>query len=71
MWWAMSFHTAFDFVPLDGRRSNEKPRKKGITMVSDYQMGLAGLADLIEFLGIISIFLRLLPVHQGYLVIIF
>ena len=60
--------TAFDFVPLDGRRSNKKPRRSGITMVSDYQLGLAGLADLIEVSGIISIFLRLLPVHQGCLV---
>ena len=47
----MSFQTAFDFVPLDGRRSNKKPRKSGITMVSDYQLGLASLADLIEVSG--------------------
>ena len=51
MWWAMSLQTAFDFVPLDGRRSNKKPRRSGITMVSDYQLGLAGLADLIEVSG--------------------
>ena len=47
----MSFVTAFDFVPLDRQRSLSKPRKSGITMVSDYQLGLAGLADLIEVAG--------------------
>jgi len=47
----MRFETAFEFVPLDKRRSIQKPRKSGITMVSDYQLGLAGLADLIEVSG--------------------
>lgn len=47
----MSLETAFDFVPLDKRRSQDKPRSSGITMVSDYQLGLAGLADLIEVAG--------------------
>ena len=47
----MSFETAFNFVPLDKRRSLQKPRNSGITMVSDYQLGLAGLADLIEVSG--------------------
>ena len=47
----MRFETAFEFVPLDKRRSIQKPRRSGITMVSDYQLGLAGLADLIEVSG--------------------
>ena len=47
----MSFETAFDFVPLDKRRSALKPRTSGLTMVSDYQLGLAALADLIEVGG--------------------
>ena len=47
----MCFETAFEFVPLDQRRSVQKPRQSGITMVSDYQLGLAGLADLVEVSG--------------------
>lgn len=47
----MRFKTAFEFVSLDKRRSIQKPRRSGITMVSDYQLGLAGLADLIEVSG--------------------
>ena len=47
----MEFNTAFGFVPIDKRRTNSKPRKSGITMVSDYQLGLASLSDLIEVAG--------------------
>ena len=47
----MRFETAFEFIPLDKRRSFQKPRRSGITMVSDYQLGLTGLADLIEVSG--------------------
>ena len=47
----MNLNTAFKFVPLDKRRSIKKPRKSGITMVSDYQLGLNALADLIEVAG--------------------
>lgn len=39
---------AFPFVPLDDRRSVTKPRKTGLTMVKDYQMGLRGLEDLLD-----------------------
>ena len=47
----MEFNTAFGFVPIDKRRTVSKPRKSGITMVSDYQLGLASLSDLIEVAG--------------------
>ena len=45
-------HTpAFPFVPLDSRRSLEKPRGAGLTMVSDYQLGLRALEELLELAG--------------------
>ena len=47
----MPLNTAFEFVPIDKRRTILKPRKSGITMVSDYQLGLASLSDLIEVAG--------------------
>lgn len=43
----MTNNIAFPFVPLDPRRSLEKPRKSGMTMVSDYQLGPSGLKDLL------------------------
>ena len=36
---------AFSFVPLDERRSHIKPRATGLTLVKDYQTGLAALED--------------------------
>lgn len=42
---------AFSFLPLDPRRSLEKPRRTGLTMVSDYQLGLAALEDLLKTVG--------------------
>ena len=39
---------AFEFVPVDNRRSMSKPRTTGLTMVKDYQLGLRGLEDLLE-----------------------
>ena len=44
----MPIQPAFSFVPIDGRRSTTKPRKTGLTMVKDYQLGLRGLEDLLE-----------------------
>lgn len=42
---------AFEFVPLDPRRSLAKPRQTGITMVKEYQTGLAELRGLLETAG--------------------
>ena len=47
----MPLNTAFEFVPIDKRRTILKPRKSGITMVSDYQLGLASLSDLVDVVG--------------------
>ncbi len=47
----MTNNIAFPFVPLDPRRSMTKPRKTGLTMVSDYQLGLTGLEDLLRVGG--------------------
>ena len=44
----MQSPSAFDFVPIDSRRSTTKPRTTGLTMVKDYQLGLRGLEDLLE-----------------------
>ena len=44
----MPLTTAFSNVPLDPRRSLEKPRKSGLTMVTDYQTTLEGLRGLLE-----------------------
>lgn len=44
----MPLTTAFPNVPLDPRRSLEKPRKSGLTMVTDYQITLVGLRGLLE-----------------------
>jgi len=43
--------TAFPTVPLDPRRSLNKPRTSGLTMVTDYQITLDGLRGLIELGG--------------------
>jgi phosphosulfolactate synthase len=42
---------AFSFVPLDPRRSQDKPRKSGLTMVTDYQLSLDALTGLLEVGG--------------------
>ena len=42
---------AFDFVPLDPRRSLTKPRKSGITMVKEYQYSPDQLRALLEAAG--------------------
>lgn len=47
----MLFATAFPDVPLDPRRSLEKPRKSGLTMVTDYQISNEGLAGLLNVAG--------------------
>ena len=47
----MPHKTAFSFVPLDHRRSLSKPRRSGLTMVSDYQLGLKALEDLLDVAG--------------------
>jgi phosphosulfolactate synthase len=47
----MPLTTAFPFVPLDPRRSLDKPRKSGLTMVTDYQISLDGLAGLLDVAG--------------------
>jgi phosphosulfolactate synthase len=39
---------AFSFVPLDERRSQTKPRTTGLTLVKDYQTGLAALEDALD-----------------------
>ena len=44
----MSQNPAFPFVPLDARRSTTKPRRTGLTMVKDYQLGPRGLEDLLD-----------------------
>ncbi|MGZ0186993.1 MAG: phosphosulfolactate synthase [Alphaproteobacteria bacterium] len=44
----MPLKTAFPAIPLDPRRSLDKPRKSGLTMVTDYQMSLDGLAGLLD-----------------------
>ena len=44
----MQSPSAFNFVPIDPRRSTTKPRTTGLTMVKDYQLGLRGLEDLLE-----------------------
>lgn len=43
--------TAFSAVPLDPRRSLAKPRTSGLTMVTDYQISIAGLTGLLEVAG--------------------
>lgn len=47
----MPQNPAFSFVPVDKRRSLNKPRKSGMSMIMDYQMGLRGLEDLLEACG--------------------
>ena len=47
----MPLTTAFPFVPLDSRRSTGKPRRSGLTMVSDYQLSLGALEELLELAG--------------------
>ena len=47
----MPRNPAFPFVPLDRRRSTEKPRDSGLTMVSDYQLGLGALEELLDLAG--------------------
>lgn len=42
---------AFPAVPLDPRRSLNKPRISGLTMVTDYQITLNGLRGLLELGG--------------------
>ena len=42
---------AFPFIPLDPRRSLDKPRGAGLTMVSDYQLSPADLEGLLEVGG--------------------
>ena len=44
-------NTAFQYVSIDERRTTLKPRKSGLTMVSDYQLGMNALEDLIEVAG--------------------
>ncbi len=43
----MSNSRAFPFVPLDSRRSLNKPRKSGLTMVKDYQLSPRLLEELL------------------------
>lgn len=47
----MALITAFPEIPLDPRRSLEKPRTSGLTMVTDYQMSIDGLAGLLSVAG--------------------
>lgn len=47
----MSLTTAFPKIPLDPRRSMTKPRKSGLTMVTDYQITLDGLRGLLNLGG--------------------
>lgn len=47
----MALITAFPDIPLDPRRSLEKPRTSGLTMVTDYQMSIDGLAGLLSVAG--------------------
>jgi phosphosulfolactate synthase len=47
----MDLITAFPDIPLDPRRSLEKPRTSGLTMVTDYQMSIDGLAGLLSVAG--------------------
>lgn len=47
----MPLTTAFSTIPLDPRRSLEKPRKSGLTMVTDYQITIEGLRGLLELGG--------------------
>ena len=47
----MCLATAFAAIPLDQRRSLEKPRTSGLTMVSDYQSSLPALAGLLDLAG--------------------
>ncbi|MEE1556721.1 MAG: phosphosulfolactate synthase, partial [Alphaproteobacteria bacterium] len=42
---------AFPFISLDPRRSLKKPRAAGLTMVSDYQLGMIALQDLLDVGG--------------------
>ena len=44
----MSFTTAFSDTPLDPRRSLNKPRTSGLTMVTNYQITIEGLRGLLE-----------------------
>lgn len=44
----MPKNPAFPFVPVDERRSPNKPRTSGMSMVSDYQMGIMALEDYLE-----------------------
>lgn len=53
----MPLTTAFAAIPLDNRRSLEKPRNSGLTMVSDYQLSLPALTGLLDLAsGYIDIF---------------
>lgn len=47
----MALITAFPDIPLDPRRSMEKPRTSGLTMVTDYQMSIDGMAGLLSVAG--------------------
>lgn len=47
----MPLDTAFPAIPLDPRRSLEKPRSSGLTMVTDYQISLDNLTGLLNVAG--------------------
>ena len=44
----MTADTAFAAIPLDRRRSLDKPRTSGLTMVTDYQLSIPALTGLLD-----------------------
>ena len=44
----MPFKTAFEFVSIDKRRTVSKPRKSGITMVSDEARFITGTEIIVD-----------------------